>query len=290
MASIGTVELAILALLGVLVVLVVVAPGRWVQVRREWRLVQLTRVAGVVVGLVLASVVPDDTGLEPAVFGLCVLVAVVLGETVVRPRRPGGARTASLSPRRVRDYAPRHLARAAMASSVATVALTLVSITVLRTDPGSGRTVLLGCGNDWPAIVKTDPMVVTPTLAVLLTSILLVGAVAARQVVRRPRGMGATTDDDDALRRRSLAVVTAAVGFATAATGSSVVNGLAEAAGQSTTGASCLADSPWADALQVVGAVVGLLFIGLTLYCVLELLLGRAVAPRRPRSRESAPR
>jgi hypothetical protein len=64
----------------------------------EWRRLRLLRLAGLVTGVVAAVLTwqLDSFGrgpmLAPAVFGLCVVLAVGRGETVVRPRQPGGVR------------------------------------------------------------------------------------------------------------------------------------------------------------------------------------------------------
>lgn len=100
MIGVGLVELAVLLALvvgaAVVLSLVLRTGGRRVPPTRESRWVAATRLAGLVVGLVAAGQVWQrgsyGTGpmLAPAVLGLCVLVAVALGETVVRPRRGRG--------------------------------------------------------------------------------------------------------------------------------------------------------------------------------------------------------
>ena len=87
--------------------------------RREWTWVRVTWAAALVVGSVAAWLVNDSldlgrgTMLVPAVLGLFVVAGVGLAETVVRPQRPIGPRTASLAPRRVADYVPRRAGAAA---------------------------------------------------------------------------------------------------------------------------------------------------------------------------------
>lgn len=228
MFAVGLVELAALLALvvgaAVVLALVLRTGGRRVPSTRESRWVAATRLAGLVAGLVAAGQVWQrgsyGTGpmLAPAALGLCVLVAVALGETVVRPRRGPGSRTASLRPRRVRDYAPRPLAWAVATQVVVTAAvLTLTTLTASR-DAYTASVRALACTSaqggssraPYPGSYYSGP------LAVALVLVLLVAALAARQVVLRPRGLGAT-DADDALRRRSLTVVLAATGLATSA-------------------------------------------------------------------------
>ncbi|WP_139230133.1 hypothetical protein [Nocardioides terrae] len=121
--------LLLLLVLLLLVLAALAGLGRRTDVvpRREWRLVQATRVLGVVAGGYAAfavarpreSVLPEgwDRGygagqmLAPAAFGLVVLLFIAFGETVVRAPRPDGPRTASLRPRAARHYRPRPCSR-----------------------------------------------------------------------------------------------------------------------------------------------------------------------------------
>ena len=216
-----------LALVALVVVLLVRAVGRHrPRVTPAWHRVQAVRVAGAVVGLVLAGAVYGGgtygTGpmLAPAVLGLGVVVGVALGETVVRPRRPAGARTASLVPRRVRDYLPpvtTPLVGAVLGLEVVTLVLTTLTAT---RDDTTAQLRALGCSTaafgslrtPYPGAYYSGP------LAAVLAAVLLVAAAAAVQVVRRPRGLGHDDVDDDALRHRSLQVVVAATGLALSAT------------------------------------------------------------------------
>lgn len=106
-----------------------------VAVAREWRLVTLTRLGGLAGGLAVAWTVARrgayGTGpmLAPATFGLCVLLATALGETVVRPRRVGAVRSASLRPRRIVDYLP-GASTALVASMAVLTGATLVLTTL----------------------------------------------------------------------------------------------------------------------------------------------------------------
>src|SRR5688500_3743694 len=89
-----------------------------IDTRRQRRWVRLTWAAALVVGGIAAWLLNTTldlgrgTMLVPAVLGLFVVAGVGLAETVVRPQRPTGPRTASLAPRRVADYLPRALATA----------------------------------------------------------------------------------------------------------------------------------------------------------------------------------
>src|SRR5699024_1455147 len=104
-----------LLLTAIVLAVLMVRRGR-ADVQREGAWVRATWLAALVLGVVAAGVVHSaldlgrGTMLVPAVLGLFVVTGVGLGETVVRPRRPPGPRTASLAPRRVADYLPRALA------------------------------------------------------------------------------------------------------------------------------------------------------------------------------------
>src|SRR5512139_442966 len=131
-----------------------VTRGR-VDTRREWTLVRVTWAAAVVVGGVVACVVNSSldlgrgTMLVPAVLGVFVVAGVGLGETVVRPRRPTGPRTASLAPRRVAEYLPRALTTAVGGITTLHLAtLALTTATASADDMGrAGRQVAARCGN-----------------------------------------------------------------------------------------------------------------------------------------------
>jgi hypothetical protein len=192
--------------------------------RREWRLVQATRVLGLACGLVAAVWVSsrDDrlpyglsTLLAPAVFGLVVVLGVAAGETVVRRRRDAGPRTASLEPRTVGAYLPRPTAVAvAGVGAVLLLTLAVTSLTASRTDDGHLRG--LSCTRtDGSETVSPYPGAYysVPLLALLALSV-VVAALAAHRVVVRPPGLATTDHGDDVLRRRSLTVIVAAVGVA----------------------------------------------------------------------------
>ena len=130
------------------------ARGR-ADTRREWGWVRATWVAALMVGGAAAWLVNDSldlgrgTMLVPAILGLFVVVGVGLAETVVRPQRPTGPRTASLAPRRVADYLPRSLATAVVGiTAVHLATLALTTATASPDDMGrAGRQIAAQCGD-----------------------------------------------------------------------------------------------------------------------------------------------
>lgn len=292
MFGLGLVEIAILLVL-LLLVLVVLPDltlrhvGRSVPVRREWRLVQATRVLGLVLGYLAASRVPstEDGGAPLALptFGLVVLAFVALGETLVRPSSPPGLRRASLRPRRVRDYVPPRLGAAVAGVVLATVVVWAGSLALLAPTVGSGRLQprwcppVRGAGSE----VGLAPVsATTPVLAAVLAAVLVVAVIASRQVVRRPRGMAEQEVDDDALRRRSLAVITAATGLPMSLTYVGLVVTLLGAISNAPAGCDL---ASWWPVLEWMGFTTVVLALGIALYW---LLVGRAARPyRRPTSR-----
>lgn len=296
MFGLGLLEIALLLIL--LLVLLVVLPeralryvGRSVTVRREWRLVQVTRVVGLVLGYLAASRVPstDESGAPLALptFGLVVLAFVALGETLVRPSSPRGLRRASLRPRRVRDYVPVRLGTAIAGVVLATVSVWVASLALLAPSGESSRLQPRWC----PPARGTETELglapvsaTTPALAAVLVGVLLVAAIASRQVVRRPRGMAEQEVDDDALRRRSLAVITAATGLPMSLTYVGLVMTLLGAISNAPA-RGC--DVPaWYPVLEWLAFTTVVVALGIALYCLLELLVGRAARPyRRPTSR-----
>jgi hypothetical protein len=96
---------------------------------------------------------------------------------------------------------------------------------------------------------------------------------AARQVVRRPRGMAGTDVGDDALRRRSIGVVVAATGIAVCApyvgvalTAGGALQGLAE---QQTP-----CSTAWKGPVGVALDVAGFAALVVGVWCVVRLLDG----------------
>jgi hypothetical protein len=157
--------------------------------------------------------------LVPAVLGLFVVAGVGLAETVVRPQRPTGPRTASLASRRVVDYVPRTLATAVLgitALQLATLALT--TTTASADDAGrAGRQIAARCGNMSSGAGPYPGSFYAVPLALLLLVIGLVAAAAVTVVARRPRGFAPDDVGDDVLRHRSTTRVLAAAGAAVAA-------------------------------------------------------------------------
>ncbi len=254
---------------------------------REGRLVGLTRVVGVVVGLLASQAVSEGSShgtgpmLAPTVFGTCVLLAVVAGETLVRPRRDAGVRSASLGVRRLRDYVPRAWIPVAVVVVLTAALLLLTTLTASLDSPGGearavscARGVFSSTASHYPGSYYSGP------LALGLLVVLVVAGLAARQVVLRPRGRG-DAGGDDALRRRSLRVVVAATGVAV---GSSYVGVASTAAAALHTIGGQVGDcapgwsGPVATALGVSVLPVVVLVIG----CALVLL--RPGTPRGPRA------
>ena len=224
-------SLVLLALVGGPLLLAVIAVGAQslsrgrLDTRTEWKWVRVTWAAALLLGGVAAWLVNGSldlgrgTMLVPAVLGLFVVAGVGLAETVVRPPRPTGPRTASLAPRRVADYLPRTLATAVVAlAALHVVTLALTTATASSDDLGrAGRQIAAQCGDigngagPYPGSFYSGP------LAVLLLVIGLATAAALLAVVRRPRGFAPDDVGDDVLRRRSTTRVVAAAGAAVAA-------------------------------------------------------------------------
>src|SRR3954452_4127877 len=140
-------------LLAVIAVAVQPSARQRVDPRREWRQVRAVVAGALVVGVVAAWLVQGSLGLGrgtmlvPAVLGLFVVIGVGLAETVVRPRRPAGPRTASLASRRVADYAPRALVIAVAGTAALHLAtLALTTATASTDDMGrAGRSIAAQC-------------------------------------------------------------------------------------------------------------------------------------------------
>lgn len=259
--------------------------GRTGDVSVEWRMVRLTRVGGLVAGAISWWIVLErgsyGTGamLAPGAFGLCVLVAVALGETVVRPPRSSGLRSASLATRRVRDYLPPIASRVVGALALFMASTLLLTTLTASRDEYTGSMRALECSAADFGHTRTPyaGSYYSAPLALVLLTVLIVAGLAARQVVRRPRGMSTTDEGDDVLRCRSLDVVVAAAGIAVSApllgialTTSSALRGLASAE------PSCA--PPWAGVVglaELLVAPIALVVIG---WCLLTLLLPRQAA------------
>ena len=167
-----------------------------VDTRSEWRWVRVVWAAALVAGGIAAWLVNGllDLGrgmmLVPAVLGLSVVAGVGLAESVVRPQRPTGARTASLSPRRVVHYLPRTLGVAV--AGIATLhlgTLALTTVTASADDMGrAGRSIAAQCGTTGSAAGPYPGSFYSAPLALLLLLIGLVASASLSAVVRRPRG------------------------------------------------------------------------------------------------------
>ena len=282
MFGVGIVELVLLVgvPLGVVAVLLGAAGAgrRRVRPGREWRVVVGFRLLGGLVGLAgawaLAAVLDQGLGLvlAPAVAGLGVVVGVALGETVVRPRRSPGPRSASLRPRTARAYVPRPLGAALLALLAFHVG-TLVLTTATATD---GRSLtcrvenMAGSHGPYPGSYYSVP------LLGMLALVALVAVAAARVVVARPRGFAPDEQGDDALRARSLTVIVAATGLALAATHVGI--GIATA-----TSLNSLVCAPlWADRTAPVMAVSVVVAFAIACWCAVRLLLTDRVGAPEP--------
>ncbi|WP_344047137.1 hypothetical protein [Nocardioides panacihumi] len=196
-----------------------------VDTRREWTSVRATWLAALVIGGIAAWLIQDGldlgrgTMLVPTVLGLFVVAGVGLGETVVRPPRPTGPRSASLAPRRVADYVPQALATAVAAMTALHLAtLALTTATASTDDVGrAGRRVAAQCGDIGSAASPYPGSFYSVPLIALLGVIGVLTAAALMTVVRRPRGFAPDDMGDDVLRRRSATRVVAAAGAAVAA-------------------------------------------------------------------------
>jgi hypothetical protein len=289
MFGVGLVELGAVAVLfaagcalvawqvGRAVVVGVNGPGAGTRVTREWQLVLGVRLLGILVGALLAGFTWSLGGngrgpmLSPAIFGLCVLLATAIGETLVRPRPVPGVRSASLRVRRVRDYLPWTTPLVVFLVVAAVAVLTLTTLTASDDDLGRARA--LAC-HTADASTRHGPypgaFYSLPLLATLL-AVLVSATLAARRVVDRPRGMAASPDDDDRLRRNSLDMVLAATGTAVAAP----LFGVALVAGGTM---NSLRASPLGCAPGWYGPVATVLFVlALVAVCSTALFLGRLV-------------
>ncbi len=234
MFGVGLVELLVLVLLPlvfitVLVVGLLALRRRNVKTGREWLAVVAIRILGGAAGVAAACVTVFwpiagiDLGrgvlLAPAVVGLGVMLGVAVGETVVRPRRPAGLRTASLEPRRAWAYLPRPLTWSVLVMTVLLAAtLALSTVTASADDMGRAgrslacRTAVHGASQGpYPGSFYSVP------LLAILALVSVVGLFAARAVVHRPRGFAPSEYGDDALRTRSLTVIVAGAGLAISA-------------------------------------------------------------------------
>lgn len=284
MFAVGIVEVLVvllllvgtLALVTVLVVRSVLSSAEPVTVTREWRLVQITRVVGTVVGVLAGWQVFErgsyGTGplLAPAVFGLCVVTGVTLGETLVRPRRAAGNRSASLSTRRVRDYLPRTttiLVAVVLALEICTLILTTVTASYDDYTRGTRALVCEGPAGYSSSQTPYPGSYYSVPLTLVLIAVLVVAGLAARQVVRRPRGMSTTDAGDDVLRLRSCRVVVASTGVAVCAP----FTAIALIAGGAMRGLGSCAPG-WAEAAGTLLLWSSLLALVVGLWCAVQLI------------------
>ena len=229
-------------------------------------------VGGLAAGLVRASLdLGRGTMLVPAVLGLFAVAGVGLAETVVRPPRPTGLRSASLDSRRVADYLPRPLATAVAGTAVLHLAtLALTTATASTDDVGrAGRRIAAQCGNLGSAAGPYPGSFYSVPLALLVVFIGLIAAAALTAVVRRPRGFAPDDVGDDVLRHRSTTRVLAAAGAAVAASQA----GIAFFAGTALLRMTC--QSGWMDPagwVLLVSVPAALLLLG--------WFLGQLVSPR----------
>jgi hypothetical protein len=262
------------------------APGQPREVAREWRLVLSVRLLALVVGAAAAAAT-YSTGshgrglmLALAAFGGCILLGTALGETLVRPRRDAGVRSASLTPRRVRDYLP--LTTGPVAAMVVST-LALLVLTTLTADGGPGLERGIGCTTGSMSSMHTPypGSYYSLPLVLALVAVLGVAVLAARQVVNRPRGMAPDNSDDDLLRRSSLEVIVAATGCAVGAPlfGICVVAGSALRS-LATAQPSCAPG--WYPPVGGVLLVVSLVPLVVTLACLVRLALPTWSWPRVP--------
>lgn len=279
MGALGPVlVLALVLVLVVLAVLVGLGRRRDVVPRREWRLVQATRLLGLVGGLAAAMAMLRlrehwvgslSEVLAPAAFGLVVVTGVALGEVAVRPRRTTGPRTASLRPRTVRSYAPRvTTALVATMGGLLAATLLLTTVTADRADDGRLRALACRAGGVTSVVTPYPGLYYAAPLAVVLVLTLAVAAAAARRVVTRPRGLATTDHGDDVLRRRSITVIVAAVGVAVSASEMGVAAVAAEAIHRVSDGCPMAGSSTLTVGLAVT-AVAALL---LALWCLVRVV------------------
>ena len=262
----------------VLLVVLLALRHRDVPTGREWLAVVAIRILGGVVGLgaAIAAVTSLSLGrglmMAPAIVGLGVMVGVAVGETVVRPRRTPGPRSASLEPRRAWAYLPRPLTWTVAALGIFH-ALTLLLTTATASADDLGRagrsltcqTAVNGASHGpYPGSFYSLPLLAVLSLAGI------VGLLAARAVVRRPRGFAPSEYGDDALRSRSLTVIVAAAGWALAASHAGVA---ATAGGSLTQVGTSPCGAAWMEPVGVAVLVSLPVAVLVACWCGVRLLL-----------------
>ena len=270
--------LGLVTLCLLVVALVVSRTGARTGVTREERAVRTIRGMGLVVGVVLAGWVlleptPFDRGLgsaavvAPLVLGVVLLVAVLLGELVVRPRHSGGARTASLRPRRLRDPLPRRLTRLVGAMTVAAVLLcTYTALTASPDDTGrAGRALFAQCTatvssgrGPYPGSFYVVPYLVG------LAVVAVVAVLAALRISHRTLGADAVAEER--YRLAGLTSVVSAYGL----TLSAPFAGISFFAGTALLGHSC-PQTGW-KVVGIAALALTLCSVGTALVCLLGVL------------------
>ncbi|MGW6564916.1 hypothetical protein [Streptomyces sp. NPDC054975] len=144
------------------------------------------RWAGAATGLAVNALVtfspePDvDLLYGFPVFGLCVMAGVLAADVIARPS-PRWLRAAEVTPRRIRDYAPRSLTAALAAQAVALLVLLIVATTTASADSDgrSGRAVSVTCSagtyllSPWPGPYYTWPALGGLALGTVACALLL---------------------------------------------------------------------------------------------------------------------
>lgn len=195
----------------------------------QWRIALFVRIAGLVVGGVIAYLLAEyvSTAQFVPAFALVAVSGFVLGvllsERFVIAPRNDATQVAQIKARSLSSYITLFPALLAVVSTVLLVgALVFATVTADSTaDPSTGRvgdsfTVTfesLTCARGpYPGQYYSVPLFIA--LAVLL--LLAVGALVA--ITRRPSGYGATHNHDEALRSRSVRMVLGAYSAAVCAT------------------------------------------------------------------------
>ena len=245
---------------------------------RRWRL------TGLLVGLAAATTATQSGALGRGLllagplFGLCMLLAVVVGELGVRAPA-GDLRSVTLEVRRGRDYLPRTLTAAVGAATVLLGGLLAFTSAIASPDDlgRAGRSLNRACSDvsvegrgPWPGSFYTWPLA-----SVVLVGLVVAG-IAIASVTRRPR-QGEDPALDDALRRQVANGVTAAVGLLVTVPLVSV--GIVAAAGLLQI---CAAPAAWTAVGTLLLGVVPLA-LALGLWCAALL-----VVPHRVRTTEPA--
>ncbi|TDT97470.1 hypothetical protein EDD99_5608 [Streptomyces sp. 846.5] len=206
-------------------VLLALIPGRSpaaeLGAHSRFRPGELARWAGLVLGVVLAWWAsrsgPLGMGpmLAPVAFGTCAVLGVLSADALT-PRQRGAVRTASLMPRRIRNYLPVRLT-----AVLAGFAATLVALLVATTATGSaddlgraGRSFTYACGamiesrSPWPGSYYSVPLLAAIAAATAVCSLALC------RMARRPAaGEPGTPQMDDGRRRVGMTDVVAAWGL-----------------------------------------------------------------------------